>query len=352
MAFQAIARLEPELSTADAAILVGDLTNFGDPPDAFRVIEAARALCPHVLAVTGNLDMPWVIDALRAEGISLHGEGRRLGDLGVFGCGGSNITPMDTPTEFDEDELRAVLERGHAAVADAPRRLMICHTPPFDTRLDRLVNGRPVGSPAVRAFIEARRPELAVVGHIHEGRGADRVGETLVLNAGALRDGGYVVVEDGAGGLTAELRHFRARARRGGGPHHRSMDVEEGRLGAYTAALERDGLRIVDRGDYGNGDETAFISPRSAPGILVQFWQVPGFHGAPPEDHPTDPVATRDGVRFRVDHLALAVRSIDATPAWFRRIFPVEAAGPKQLGWDGAYTFQSFRLAGHKLELT
>ena len=57
MAFQAIARLEPELSTADAAILVGDLTNFGDPPDAFRVIEAARALCPHVLAVTGNLDM-------------------------------------------------------------------------------------------------------------------------------------------------------------------------------------------------------------------------------------------------------------------------------------------------------
>jgi Icc-related predicted phosphoesterase len=49
-----------------------------------------------------------------------------------------------------------------------------------------------------------------VVGHIHEGRGADRVGATLVLNAGALRDGGYVVVEDGADGLTAELRNFRA----------------------------------------------------------------------------------------------------------------------------------------------
>jgi len=140
-------------------------------------------------------------------------------------------------------------------------------------------------------------------------------------------------------------------ARRGEGPHHLSIDVEEGRLGAYTAALERDGLRIVDRGDYGNGDETAFISPRSAPGILVQFWQVPGFHGTPPEDHPPDPVATRDGVRFRVDHLALAVRSIDATLAWFRLIFPVEAARPKQLGWDGAYNFQSFRLAGYKMEL-
>ncbi len=63
MAFQAIARLEPELSTAEAAILVGDLTNFGDPPDAFRVIEAARALCPHVLAVTGNLDIVSATDA-------------------------------------------------------------------------------------------------------------------------------------------------------------------------------------------------------------------------------------------------------------------------------------------------
>ncbi len=152
MAFRAIERLAPALRSADCAVITGDLTHFGDPPDAFRVVSAVGQFCPNVLAVTGNLDMPWVIDALRAEGISLHGEGRRLGDLGVFGCGGSNITPMDTPTEFEEDELRAVLERGHAAVADAPRRLMICHTPPFDTRLDRLLNGRPVGSPAVRAF--------------------------------------------------------------------------------------------------------------------------------------------------------------------------------------------------------
>src|SRR5215475_7146293 len=55
----------------------------------------------------------------------------RTADLGIFGCGGSNVTPMDTPTEFEEEELLAVLERGHAAVADAPRRLMICHTPPY-----------------------------------------------------------------------------------------------------------------------------------------------------------------------------------------------------------------------------
>ena len=209
MAFRAIERLAPALRTADIAILTGDLTNFGEPDDALRVVDAVRAHCPIVWAVTGNLDMAWVIDALRARGVSLHGEARRVGELGVFGCGGSNITPMDTPTEYEEHELRAILERGHATVADAPRRLMICHTPPFDTRLDRLMNGTPVGSPAVRAFIESHRPQVCVVGHIHEGRGVDRVGDTLVLNAGALRDGGYVVVEDDGAELHAELRHVR-----------------------------------------------------------------------------------------------------------------------------------------------
>ena len=209
MAFGAITRLAPTLATADVAILTGDLTNFGDPPDAARVVASVRAHCPTVLAVTGNLDMPWVIEALQRDGISLHGEGRRFGSLGVFGCGGSNITPMDTPTELEEDELARVLERGHAAVADAPRRLMICHTPPYDTRLDRLMNGTPVGSPAVRRFIEARAPDVAVVGHIHEGRGEDRLGPTRVLNPGALRDGGYVLIEDDGRRIRAELRSVR-----------------------------------------------------------------------------------------------------------------------------------------------
>ena len=209
MAFRAIERLGPVLRNADWAILTGDLTHFGDPPDAFRVVESVRQFCPRTLAVTGNLDMPSVVDAFQTAGISLHGKGRRLGDLGVFGCGGSNVTPMDTPTELEEVEIRAVLERGWADVADAPRHLMVCHTPPYDTRLDRLTNGRPVGSPAVRAFIEARAPDVAVVGHIHEGRGLEHIGRTLILNPGALRDGGYVVVEDDGAALTAELRSFR-----------------------------------------------------------------------------------------------------------------------------------------------
>src|SRR5438093_6678390 len=66
-------------------------------------------------------------------------------------------------------------------------------------------------------------------------------------------------------------------ARRGEGPHHLSIDVEEGRLGAYTAALERDGLRIVARGPCGNGAASALLRPAHAPVILVPFWPALGF---------------------------------------------------------------------------
>ncbi len=56
MALGSIARLAPALAAADVAVLTGDITNFGDPPDAARVVAAVRAHCPTVLAVTGNLD--------------------------------------------------------------------------------------------------------------------------------------------------------------------------------------------------------------------------------------------------------------------------------------------------------
>ena len=215
MAVGAIEALAPALAQADAAVLTGDLTIYGDPPEANRIVEAVRAHWPTVMAVTGNLDMPAVIDAFDEAGISLHGTGRRLGSLGVFGCGGSNITPMDTPTEYEEAELAALLARAHASIAGAPCRLMICHTPPYNTRLDRLRNGTPVGSRAVRTFIETMRPNIAVVGHVHEARGRELVSETLVLNAGALRDGGYVVIDCDGARITADLRNWRTQRRDG-----------------------------------------------------------------------------------------------------------------------------------------
>jgi len=210
MSLQNIERLAPELSAADLVILSGDLTNFAGRDDAAEVLDATGRHARALLAVSGNLDQREVIDFLRERGISLHGESRRYGDLGIFGCGGSNPTPFRTPTELSDDEIEAVLEAALAGVADAPKRLMVCHTPPADTATDRIGNGQHVGSASVRAFIKRHQPQVCITGHIHESAGVDRIGRTTILNAGAFRDGGYIVVEETGEGLTAELRYLSA----------------------------------------------------------------------------------------------------------------------------------------------
>lgn len=208
MSLRTIERLAPELERADLTILSGDLTNFGGPDDAEAVLAATRRHARAVLAVSGNLDQPEVIGFLCRQGVSLHGEARRIGTLGIFGCGGSNFTPFRTPTELSDDEIGTLLERGYQQIADAPHRLMVCHTPPAHTATDRIYSGQHVGSPRVRAFIEAHQPEVCITGHIHESAGIDHIGRTAVVNAGALRDGGYIVVSLGTGGLTAELKRL------------------------------------------------------------------------------------------------------------------------------------------------
>lgn len=208
MALRSIERLAPELRRADLVILSGDLTNFGGREEAARVIDAAQRHIRTVLALSGNLDRLEVIEFLCQRGVSLHGKSRRVGSIGIFGCGGSNVTPFHTPTELTEDELTAVLARGYSDVADAPHRLMVCHTPPANTTTDRLRNGQHVGSAAVRAFIQRHQPEVCITGHIHESAGIDHIGRTTIGNAGALRDGGYLVITGGTGGLTMELKYL------------------------------------------------------------------------------------------------------------------------------------------------
>src|SRR5439155_7371362 len=73
------------------------------------------------------------------------------------------------------------------------------HCPPYASNLDdaaeldadlRPVNAGhsiiPVGSTAVRTAIERYQPPLSLHGHIHEGKGATRIGATLAINPGSM----------------------------------------------------------------------------------------------------------------------------------------------------------------------
>ena len=205
MATRNLARMDDVMRDADLVIVSGDLTNFGGRDDAAKVIADVRGACGRVLALPGNLDTAEVIPYLEQAGVALHGRGMMVDGIGIFGCGGSNITPFKTPTEFTEDEIYATLVRGYSEVRDVRPLLMICHPPPFETRCDRIVGGRAVGSTAARRFIEEFKPDVCISGHIHESADVDSIGPTTILNAGPFKDGGYIVVREADGKLDARL---------------------------------------------------------------------------------------------------------------------------------------------------
>ena len=138
-------------------------------------------------------------------------------------------------------------------------------------------------------------------------------------------------------------------ARRGPGFHHWSLNTDG--LAALVARLEANGLRIVDKFHNDDGDGTAFISPRSCFGVLVQFWQA-GKLTRPDEGHAA-PYQLRNGqtVHMRVDHVAIAVRDIEAALRFFEDHFPFALRRPAHAGWDGTFSVASFYVNGYKVEL-
>jgi Icc-related predicted phosphoesterase len=196
----------PGIGSADHLIITGDITNYGSSLDAETVLNGLLAINSSIMGVAGNLDQPEVARYLEDIGLSLHGRGRIVEGLGVMGLGGSNYTPFNTPYEFSEEELGAFLAAGFAQIENAENFILVSHTPPVQTRTDRLANGTHVGSRAVRTFIEEKQPLLCLTGHIHESRGQDTIGQTHVLNPGMMKDGGYIEILYENGELSAALR--------------------------------------------------------------------------------------------------------------------------------------------------
>lgn len=83
-----------------------------------------------------------------------------------------------------QEDLNVLVKR-----SDPARTIYAMHAPPFGTYLDRLWDGRPVGSRAIRRFIECHQPILTLHGHIHEspavsGQWWDCIGDTWTFSAG------------------------------------------------------------------------------------------------------------------------------------------------------------------------
>jgi len=179
--------------TVDAVLLGGDITNFGTPDGAERLVRQAQQHCPTVLAVAGNCDSAAIDDRLTHLGVSLFRAGVVLHGFGFYGV--SAMPPWCGMYELTEDEIAEALELGRAQAAAPGREIVLSHTPPHATALDLTYRNQHVGSTAVREFIDKAEPMLVLCGHIHEARGQEQIGATTVVNCGVAARGQYALVD-------------------------------------------------------------------------------------------------------------------------------------------------------------
>jgi uncharacterized protein len=156
-----------------------------------------------VYAMTGNDDPPELQGMLRESPVLTETEEDVL-DLGegitMISCGYSNPTPWHTPRELGDDELERRIEKLAGRVERPERAIFNLHVPPARTAIDKapaldsslkpVVKGgamvmQSVGSEAVRRVLERYQPMLGLHGHIHESRGAVRIGATRAINPGS-----------------------------------------------------------------------------------------------------------------------------------------------------------------------
>jgi len=129
--------------------------------------------------------------------------------------------------------------------------------------------------------------------------------------------------------------------RRGEGLHHLSLKVDD--LEPIVRRLKAGGIRVVDEQKFDANSATAFISPKSAFGALIQLWQVPEIEVAhrPPE---------ADG-RAHFDHVSFAVREIERAYDFFSRYFPSTVNHrPHASHSAGNFMLGHMDVAGFKLE--
>jgi len=153
--------------------------------------------------------------------------------------------------------------------------------------------------------------------------------------------GGFVVelIEDPPGKPSFVTKFI---DKHGEGMHHLSIETDN--LDAMVANLKAGGVRVVDEQKYDSGSATAFISPRSAFGALIQFWHTPNWE----QSHPK-PAA--DGLAY-FDHVSLAVKDINAAYNFFTRYFPGAKIThqPRMSDSQGNFALGHLEVAGFKLE--
>ena len=196
-----LGKLDKEFAQADAVIFAGDFAECFKPETGK---EALNTLCTKhdtIFAVLGNCDEPEFIEELEDQDICVEKTLVFHEGLAFAGSGGGTYFTGKTANEREENDILSdfnIVENSVKDTGDASlwkSLILVSHNPPKDTKCDAVNAELHAGSQLFTDFIKQNQPLAVICGHIHEGRAIDKIGETVVINPGALLESNYAWLE-------------------------------------------------------------------------------------------------------------------------------------------------------------
>ena len=163
----------------DLVLVAGDITDFGPLEFVGQFMDNLFDCDCDVVAIPGNCDPSGICNSITESGaLCLHNNIIAYGDAVIFGYGGSNPTPFDTPGEIQDNKIygdvyELLAEYDYLANDKVPKvRILLTH-----------------------ASIHEFKPEISICGHIHEAKSISKLGDnTIVANPGMLKDNGAILI--------------------------------------------------------------------------------------------------------------------------------------------------------------
>ena len=186
----------------ELVIILGDITDFGPLDFVGTFIEKVADCGVDVIAIPGNCDPKGICNAINEVSFCLHNNIIAYGDAILFGYGGSNETPFNTPGEIQDNKIygdvyELLANYDYVYNDKVPKvKILVTHAPPYNTEADKLESGDHVGSAGILKSIHEFEPQINICGHIHEAKSLSKIGITTdVANPGMLKDNGAVLID-------------------------------------------------------------------------------------------------------------------------------------------------------------
>ncbi len=215
-----IPRIPSEIiESSDFVLVAGDITiGARSLKRTISVFEKLSILFPDplpVFLIPGNHDLPIVAgnpDFFPKNIVQMHNKSLTLKIKGfekeifMVGFGGSSPIPgfpvkVPGPNYFTfkseeiYDSIKILAHEKESFFSEEYFSILFVHEPPFNTLLDITHKKEHVGSKSMRRIIEEYQPNIAVSGHIHESPGIDKIGKTIIVNAGEAKYNHFAVFD-------------------------------------------------------------------------------------------------------------------------------------------------------------